>query len=383
MAQKPNTQKPRAIFEEVATSEKIAANPGVIDGGRRDGRHMIRIWLAVLFVMVAAMIIVGGLTRLTDSGLSITEWNPLRGAIPPLTHEDWLAEFELYRASPQYLYMNQGMELLDFQFIYWWEWGHRQLGRAVGLVWGLGLLFFIVTKRVPAGWLPRLIFIGALGGMQGAVGWWMVHSGLQGEMTSVASYRLATHLCLAFAIFGFIGWYFFQLKRTDAELMVARRGEEKGLYTLSMILVFAAFFQMFLGALVAGIDAGRAFPTWPDMGGSFFPPYPFDLQPVWRNFFENAGLVQFIHRMAGYLLFAYGIFVFVKSRKSPHPKTRNALTAMLIMMVLQVALGIFTVLYSAPLDIAITHQIGAVVLFVLAVYSAYLARYPEARSLRG
>lgn len=382
MALKPGP-KPRAIFEEVTTTDRIVAQPGGIDRGRRDGRFAIRIWLFVLFALVMAMIVVGGLTRLTDSGLSITEWKPLSGAIPPLNAADWQAEFDLYRASPQYALMNRGMELSEFQVIYWWEWGHRQLGRVVGLVWALGFVFFWATKRIPGGWTPRLLGLGALGGLQGAIGWWMVHSGLQDGMTSVASYRLATHLGLAFVILGLITWYTALLSRTDAQLLQARRAQERKLFGGATGLMHLAFVQILLGALVAGIDAGRAFPTWPDMGGAFLPPYPFDLTPWWRNFFENAGTVQFIHRMAGYLLFVLGVVVWLRARKSPHPDTRFAFHAVLAMMVLQVLLGIVTVLYSAPLHAAITHQIGAIVLWVLIIRGRSLARYPLSRSVRG
>ncbi len=381
MAVKPGAT--RAIFEEVATAEKPAVTPGGIDGGRRDGRGAIRLWLFVLFALVAAMIVVGGLTRLTDSGLSITEWRPVTGAIPPLTEADWQAQFDLYRASPQYELMNRGMELSEFQFIFWWEWGHRQLGRLVGLIWAAGFLFFWATRRIPAGWTPRLLWIGALGGLQGAVGWWMVHSGLQAGMIAVASYRLALHLGLAFVILGYITWYALLLLRREIDLMQARRMGERRLFGGATGLMHLAFVQILLGALVAGIDAGRAFPTWPGMGGGFLPPEMWELTPWWRNFFENAGTVQFVHRMAGYLLLVLGIVVWTRARRSPHPATRLAFNAMLAMLLLQVVLGIVTALYSAPLHAAITHQIGAIVLWVLILRGRLLARYPVAQSLRG
>lgn len=382
MAQRPGA-KPRAIFEEVATTDRPAAAPGGIDRGRRDGRAAIRLWLYVLFALVAAMIVVGGMTRLTDSGLSITEWKPLTGAIPPLNAADWAAEFALYQASPQYQLMNRGMELSEFQFIYWWEWGHRQLGRVVGLVWAAGFLFFWATGRIPAGWTGRLILLGILGGLQGVIGWWMVHSGLQEGMTSVASYRLAVHLGLAFVILGFITWYALLLHRTDAELMTARRAGERRLFGGATGLMHLAFVQILLGALVAGIDAGRAFPTWPGMGGAFLPPEMFGLTPWWRNFFENAGTVQFIHRMAGYLLLALSVVVWLRARRSPHPDSRRAFAVILGVMLLQVVLGIVTAVYSAPLHAAITHQIGAMLLWVLVLRGRYLARYPLTRSVRG
>ncbi len=183
-------------------------------------------WLIVLFALVAAMIVVGGLTRLTDSGLSITEWKPVTGALPPMNAEAWQAEFAKYQTIPEYQLQNKGMTLSEFKSIYWWEWGHRQLGRVIGLVWAAGFLAFLATKRIPTGWTPRLLGIGVLGGLQGAIGWWMVSSGLSGDSLDVASYRLATHLGLAFVILGFITWYILMLDRREADLMQARRNRE-------------------------------------------------------------------------------------------------------------------------------------------------------------
>jgi heme a synthase len=375
--------KPRSIFEEVPTSEKIVAQPGGIDRGRRDGRRAIRIWLMVLFGMVMLMIAVGGMTRLTDSGLSITEWAPVTGAVPPMNEEAWQQEFTAYQATDQYKLTNAGMTLDEFKSIYWWEWGHRQLGRAMGLVWAVGFAWFLVRRQIPPGWTPRLLLVGGLGGLQGAIGWWMVHGGLQAGMISVPSYRLATHLGLAFLILGLLAWYVFLLGRRETDLLQARRAGEIGLFRLSSVLMGLTYVQIILGALVAGIDAGRAFPTWPLMGGEFLPPEPFSIEPVWRNFFEDPGLVQFIHRIWGYVVFAVGIWVWFSGRNSPNMATRFSLNAMLAMLFAQILLGIITVLYSAPVQVAIVHQIGAVVLWVLILRSRYLARYPLPQSVRG
>ena len=173
-----------------------------VEGGARGA---VRVWLMILFALVVVMIAVGGLTRLTDSGLSITEWKPVTGALPPMSAADWEAEFALYKQIPEYQLQNRGMSLEEFKVIYWWEWGHRQLGRVIGLVWALGFFFFLFTKRIPTGWTGRLLLLGALGGLQGAIGWWMVSSGLTGTMLDVASYRLATHLGLAFVIMACAG----------------------------------------------------------------------------------------------------------------------------------------------------------------------------------
>ena len=436
--------KKRAIFEEVATTEKArAAQPGAIDRGGQGGRRALRLWLMMLFALVVLMIAVGGLTRLTDSGLSITEWAPLSGAIPPMNAADWEAEFALYRAIPEYQLQNAGMTLAEFKVIYWWEWGHRQLGRIIGLVWGVGLLILWLSGKVPKGrdgrpaillfwvitlsaagyaaveafggvtllegqteaiviwaaltaaalalawfvtgpsdWLPKFLFLGALGGIQGGIGWWMVSSGLEEGMLDVASYRLALHLGLAFAILGLIAWYTLVLGRRDGDLLQARRAGDYRLYSSTTGLMHFAFLQILLGALVAGIDAGRAFPTWPLMGDGVLPPDPFQLTPLWRNFFEDAGLVQFIHRTSGYLLVLFAVVVWRRARRSPHPRTRFAFNAMLAVMVLQIVIGIVTVLYQAPWQIAIVHQLTAVLLWVLIIRGRFLARYPLQQSVR-
>lgn len=381
----------RSIFEEVGQGVASAPPPqgGMIAARRPGARRGIRLWLVALFLMVATMIAVGGMTRLTDSGLSITEWRPVAGAIPPLDEATWAAEFEKYRAIPEYQLQNKGMSLEEFKVIYWWEWGHRQLGRAIGLVWFLGFFGFLVARQIPAGWTGRLLGLGALGGLQGAIGWWMVSSGLTGTMLDVASYRLATHLGLAFVILGLIAWYVFLLGRSEAELMQARRGREWKLFSMSTGLMHFAFLQILLGALVAGIDAGRAFPTWPDMNGSFFPADAFYVPdgnggslPVWHAFFENPGLVQFMHRMSGYLLFVFGVVVWLRGRRSAHGATRGAFHAVLAMMVAQMALGIAAVLTAAHVHVAITHQVGAVILWVLIIRARHLAGYPVAGSIR-
>ena len=381
----------RSIFEDVGEKRAAATLPatGGIDAGPKGARGAIRLWLVLLFIMVAAMILIGGLTRLTDSGLSITEWNLVTGALPPLSEAAWLAEFEKYKNFPEFQLQNQQMTLEEFKPIYWWEWGHRALGRMVGLVWAVGFIWFLIRRQIPPGWELRLLGLGALGALQGAVGWWMVHSGLQGVRVDVVSWRLATHLGLAFAILGLIAWYAMALSRSEAQLMQARRGREARLFGLSTGLLHFAFLQILLGALVAGIDAGRAFPTWPLMGESFFPADAFyvpdgqggSLAWPWA-FLENPGLVQFVHRMAGYLLLAFGIVVWLRGRRSSHRATRFAFHMVMLMLAAQVALGIVTVLTAAHLHVAITHQLGAILLWVLILRARHLSQYPMAGSIR-
>lgn len=376
----------RSIFEDVGrdAAPRQPVGGGMIDAPAQGARGAIRAWLAVIFLMVAAMIVVGGMTRLTDSGLSITEWRPVMGAIPPMSDVDWQSEFAKYQQSPQFQLMNAQMDLAGFKAIYWWEWSHRQLGRMIGLVWGLGFTGFLLTRKVPAGWTRRLLFIGLLGGVQGAIGWWMVASGLTGTMISVASYRLATHLLIAFAILGFTAWYILLLGRSDTDLMTARRGAETRLFRISTGLMHLLLLQIVLGALVAGIDAGRNYPTWPDMNGYFFPEDALTVDGVvtWRAFFENPGLVQFIHRMTGYLVLVLGLVAWARGRRSAHAATRGAFAAVLGMILVQVGLGIWTALSAASLHVAITHQIGAILLYILILRARHLAAYPIRGSIR-
>ncbi|MEM9437653.1 MAG: COX15/CtaA family protein [Pseudomonadota bacterium] len=372
----------RSIFEEVGEGEKPSTTAGVIDRGRGGARKAIRTWLLLLAGLVVAMIVVGGLTRLTDSGLSITVWEPIRGAIPPLNAAQWEAELEAYRQIPEYQLQNRGMSMAEFKFIYWWEWGHRQLGRIIGLVWFLGLAYFLIRRQVPAGWTPRLVLIGALGGVQGAIGWWMVSSGLTGTMLDVASYRLAVHLGLAFVILAFIARYIAELSRPERDIMQARRVREGGLTALVWVFTAVLFIQLLIGALVAGIDAGRAWNTWPDMNGQFFPDSAFDLEPTWRNFFENSGLVQFMHRMWGYFAFGFAIFLGVRAGKSPNKRTRKAIGRIGLLITLMIIIGIMTVVMGAPLWIAAIHQAVAILLWLATIYAGFLAAHPIQSSVR-
>jgi len=377
----------RKLFEEVGTAgpSRPPVQSGVIDRGRGGARGAIRIWLMILFALVFIMIAVGGMTRLTDSGLSITEWRPLTGALPPLSEADWESEFAKYQAIDEFQLQNSWMELPDFKLIYWWEWGHRQLGRVIGLVWAIGFFWFLLRRQIPVGWTGRLLLLGALGGLQGAIGWWMVASGVTSGagMLDVASYRLAIHLGLAFIILGVIAWYTLMLGRTARDLMQARRTKEPRQYGLATGLLHFTFLQILLGALVAGIDAGRFFIDWPLMQGQFFPPDAFNLSPGWRNFFENPGLVQFMHRMSGYLLFIFAVVVWLRGRKSAHLTTRFAFNAVMAAMSLQILLGISTVLYAAPVHIALLHQALAVVVWVLILRARFLSAYPIPTSVRG
>ena len=374
----------RSIFEDVNEElvEPSANVAGGIDKGRHRGaRDLIRVWLIALFTLVLTMIIVGGLTRLTDSGLSITEWRPITGAIPPFTADAWDVEFQKYQEIPEYQLQNTGMSLGEFKFIYWWEWGHRQLGRIIGLVWVSFFLFFLFSRLIPVGWINRLLLLGVLGGSQGVIGWWMVASGLSGEVVDVASYRLAIHLGIAFVILGYITWFIHMLARQESELLSRRRYREKKLFSMSTGLMHVAFLQIILGALVAGIDAGKSYSDWPLMAGGFFPPEPFSIKPLWRNFFEDDGLVQFMHRVSGYLLFIFGIIIWRRSRLSGNASIRGNFNIVMAAMLFQLLLGIFTVLYAAPWSLAILHQFGAVLLWVFILRARFLSGYPPQQNI--
>ncbi len=376
----------RKIFEEAGGIKPPAPISGLIERDPPGARRAIRAWLGLLFVLVLAMIAVGGLTRLTDSGLSITEWKPLSGALPPMGEAAWAREFAAYQQSPEYRLQNAGMSLESFQSIFWWEWSHRQLGRLIGLVWALGYVGFWAAGRIPPGWKSRLLVLGVLGGLQGAIGWWMVASGLTGDAVDVASYRLATHLGLGFAILGLIAVQMLALSRSAAAQMLARRAQEARLVRLGTWVAGLVFLQVILGALVAGIDAGRGFPTWPLMNGSFFPADAFVVAgdgAAWRAFFENPGLVQFLHRLMGYLLLAALAFGWWRARVSANASVRAAFAGAALVGLAQATLGIYTALYAAPLSLGITHQLGAVLLWVLILRARDRARAPLSQSIRG
>lgn len=370
----------RSIFEEVGEGGPDPVAPAPV---RRppSARRAIALWLALLFTLVVVMIVVGGMTRLTNSGLSITEWKPLSGALPPADAAAWEAEFARYKAIPQATLLNPDITLEAFKRIYWWEWSHRQLGRLIGLVWAAGFLWFLARRQIPPGWTGRLLGIGALGGLQGAIGWWMVSSGLAPDMIAVASHRLAVHLGIAFVILGLIAWWVMTLRREDVDLLQARRQRNPGLMAWGSALAAVAFAQVLLGALVAGIDAGRGFPEWPLMGGRIVPPGAFDLTPAWTNFLDNPGLVQFNHRLVGYLLLVLGFWAWARSRRSALGEVRGAFDAMAVMLVAQLGLGIVTALYAAPWQVAIVHQLGAVALFVLILRARFAALYPRAQRI--
>jgi len=373
----------RSIFEEVGSNTKIIAAPvGAISRDECSERGWVRIWLWALVVLIVIMITVGGLTRLTDSGLSITEWDPVMGAVPPLSTAAWNAAFAAYRTTAEFTLQNSDMTLAEFKVIFWWEWGHRQLGRFIGLAWLVGFLILFIVGKLPKVRRISLFIIGPFIGLQGFIGWLMVNSGLDGVRIDVASYWLMAHLGAAFALLGYIFWTLQLFGRTESELLQARRVRERKLFGMSTGLMHFVALQVLLGALVAGIDAGRNYTDWPLMAGEFLPPDLFSLTPWWRNFFEDDGLVQFIHRMSAYLLFVFGIVVYLRAKASAHKLTRLAFGKIGLLLVVQMVLGVVTVMNSSPWNLAILHQFTAILLWLSVIHGRFLAGYPITTSVR-
>ena len=378
------------VFEEIGPEEKASSDngqvikPGILSRSKNNKLNkMIFFYLISLLTLVFLMILLGGLTRLTDSGLSITEWKPLTGVIPPLNVTSWLNEFLKYSETSEFKLQNINMSLEEFKVIYYWEWAHRQLGRLIGLVWFLGFFLFLVWYRISASWRIRFLILGVLIGVQGFLGWWMVSSGLENMMVDVASYRLAVHLTTAFTIFGLIFWYTLKSSRTEADLIQSQRYSNKNLMILISGLLYLLYIQIFLGGLVAGIDAGTSYTDWPLMGGEVFPSLAFEFQPIWINFLESEALVQFNHRVVGYIIAILTFYIWLKSRHLGNKKLRVFYTLTLIAIFLQILLGIITVRYASPWQLAIVHQFGAIVLISIVLKSRFETMFPSFQSVRG
>ena len=332
----------------------------------------IQIWLAAVAALVFAMIIVGGATRLTDSGLSITEWQPLLGAIPPLSEADWQAAFTKYKTIPQYASVNKGMTLAAFKTIFWWEWAHRFLGRIVGVVFAIPFVWFWARGALSPRLTVKLGGVLALGALQGAVGWYMVSSGLA-ERIDVSQYRLALHLSIAFLIFGALVWLILDLspERSEARLQTVGRSDR----ILAYVLAVAVFSQVAIGGFVAGLKAGRAFNTWPLMDGKFIPDGFLRLEPWWVNLTENIPTVQLNHRMAAYVIVAVAIWHAMRLVRTADDE-RVVQSALLLAggLLAQMGLGIWTVLMAVPIELGIAHQAFAAVMFALAVLHVHRMR---------
>lgn len=336
---------------------------------RSDRSTPVAIWLAIVAALVLLMVVVGGATRLTDSGLSITEWRPVTGTLPPLSDAQWNAEFDKYRQIPQYQLVNRGMSMDEFKVIYWWEWGHRFLGRLVGLAYALPLAYFLIRKQIPKRLILRCAGLFALGGLQGAIGWWMVSSGLS-DRVSVAPERLMVHLGLAFILFSALIW-----TALDAWRGEVRQSLPSPWSALALGLMGLIFLQILLGALVAGNDAGRVYNDWPLMNGTLFPrDYAGD--GLWGTLAHSQGAVQLHHRLVGYLLTGVVIWMAISARRTNYvpPPAKRLMMATTHATLLQVVLGIATLMLAAPFWLSLIHQLLAALVLGLATAFAWRVR---------
>jgi heme a synthase len=337
-----------------------------ISSQRATGNGPVQWWLIVVAALIAIMVLVGGATRLTESGLSIVEWKPVAGVLPPLTEAQWAQAFGGYKAIPQYRELNAGMSLAEFKTIFWWEWSHRLLGRAIGVVYLLPFLWFLWRGVLNAELKRRLWLIFGLGALQGAVGWWMVASGLSLRV-EVSQYRLATHLVLALVIFAAVVWTLRRM-RERPQAVVASRLKVTGVVLLSL-----TFLQIYFGALVAGLRAGRVYNTWPEIDGALIPSTArlFFEEPWWRNLFDNTLTVQFEHRMTAYALLALALLHAIDAVRS---RAGSAVIAgawwLVAAVILQATLGVLTLLNQVPIALALAHQALAIVVLTLSILQA-------------
>jgi heme a synthase len=326
----------------------------------------VRWWLITIAALIALMVLVGGATRLTESGLSIVEWKPVAGTLPPLNDAQWREAFEGYQTIPQYRELNAGMSLDEFKTIFWWEWSHRLLGRFIGIAYLLPFLWFLWRGALSADLKRRLWIIFGLGALQGAVGWWMVASGLT-QRVEVSQLRLATHLVLALAIYAAIVWTLRRLSERQSAVASSR------LKITGLVLLVLIFVQLYLGALVAGLRAGRVYNTWPEIDGALIPSADrlFFEAPWWRNLFDNTLTVQFEHRMVAYMLLALAILHAVDAvRSRAGPAAVNGASWLAVAITLQAALGIQTLLHQVPILLGLAHQAMAIVVLTLAILQA-------------
>jgi len=358
------------IMTVTTTSDGLGASPA-------RASDPVRSWLGILVVLVIAMVAVGGATRLTGSGLSITEWKPVTGAIPPLSHEAWEAEFSKYRQIPQYQLLNRGMSLDEFKSIYWWEWGHRQLGRFIGLAFFVPLVWFWARGQIRGRFALGLVGLGVLGGMQGAVGWIMVASGLEPGMTAVAPIKLMLHLTIASAILAGLVWLLAGMTRQPEPL-------DQGAVVRSRVLLGLVLLQIALGGLVAGSKAGFTYNTWPLMDGQFVPPVSALLmtQPWIQNFVHNVVLVQFNHRLVAYFLVVFTVWhAWRVGRSAPDSIAARGAWALAGLVLAQMVLGIVTLLLVVPLWAGLAHQILAMLVLCGAVVHARWLRAEAVRPI--
>ena len=329
--------------------------------------NQLKIWLLTLIGLVILIILVGGLTRLTDSGLSITTWELFVGFIPPLTNDKWIDYFELYKTIPEFSEQNSNMTLDEFKVIFWWEWGHRQLGRLIGLTVLLPLIFFSIKYGLRILKNYGLIFL--LVCFQGFIGWYMVSSGLI-DRVDVSHYRLSLHLVTAFIILSVIFWKFLKLTKIQAQYISIKTN-------LIKVFLFLLFLQLIIGAFVSGMDAGKVYNTWPLMGSSYFPDDSQFIEFLNVNVFDNPSIVQFIHRNLAYLILGIYIYILFFVMKDQKEIFRKPVLIIGVSLFLQVFLGILTLLSGVKIIYASLHQINSILIILSTLYFLYIAKYRE------
>lgn len=334
-------------------------------------RRAVGYWLLFMAMMVFLMVMVGGATRLTESGLSMVDWRPVTGTLPPLSTEAWLAEFGKYQQSPEYRLRNQGMSLEEFKGIFYWEWGHRLLGRLIGLFFAVPLAWFWVKGRIPTGYKPTLLVLLVLGGSQGLLGWYMVMSGLVDE-PAVSHYRLAAHLSLALFIMAALLWTALSLLNPEPE----KTSSKLKILTHATMLVLVL--QIVMGAFVAGLKAGLIYNQWPMMGDGFIPPGLSSLEPLWRNLVDNAVTVQFDHRIGAYVLGALTLVIVWWARRA-ETRVKTAALYFLAAVALQILLGVITLLLAVPVLWGTAHQGGGAIVLASLVYLMHMQRKRTAK----
>ena len=318
---------------------------------------MIVVWLLTGCLLIFLMVIIGGITRLTGSGLSITEWNVVMGTIPPINHQDWQIAFEKYQQSPQFQKVNFDMKLEDFKSIFLWEYIHRLLGRLIGLVFLIPFLYFLITKKLEKSLIRKLLLLFALGGLQGFLGWFMVKSGLVNN-PHVSHYRLAIHLLMAFITFGLTFWIALGLIYPHASTQPS--APPKIIKTTSRVILLLVIVQIIYGAFVAGLHAGRIYNTFPKMGNEWIAEAVTALEPFWRNLTENLAGVQFVHRCIAWILIGSIFLLWLLARNTHLTSTqKKGINALLIIVILQFCLGVFTLFFAVPIILAVLHQVGA------------------------
>jgi heme a synthase len=336
----------------------------------------VRIWLVIIAAFVLAMVVVGGATRLTGSGLSITEWKPIMGALPPMSETAWQDAFEKYKQIPQYEAVNKGFSLEGFKAIFWWEWSHRLLGRLVGFVFLLPFAYFLWRRAIPKPFIARVFALFVLGGAQGGMGWFMVASGLAGsDRIAVSQYRLAAHLALATIIAAYAFWLALTIREEGHNEKAAAGGASYPVKVAAIILSGLVYLQIIAGAFVAGLKGGLASNTWPLMNGEIVPAGMDQYSPLWMNLFENPLTAQFVHRIAAYVIALYAVvFAAAVWRR---PALRGPAMAMIGATLLQIALGVLTILYDVPLSYALVHQGNAMLVLAASVWAMQRAVDPE------